>query len=495
MKIIYLGADVPSNRTILETMGMQDVGVSFWRLKQRGLPKTKPYLLDNYFSPFMKVHVHAGLPRVAQLTRKELDEFAGEYEDFIANNLDRLDTFMELDHAMLSTEDIENQREHAWYEPEPFAKFLPVWRPTDSFGYISELAGVVPNIAVPYELLEDDTTMAAKVRNLQNAHGTHFHAIGCAKPDNLRQVPVESASTLSWLSPMMRGETIVWDGRRLVRYPKKMKDQSRPRYRQVYENAGLDVDKIMDDDAVEVCKLALWSYEQFEEWFNMTTHNEGADRSELYDNSDNTEVEPKAETTPSVPDKRGTGMRKLEQRNPSEKHVLPVFGVTYTESVESDAQGNDVVSDIPTITSSHSSLRQCNTCFVAANCPAFKANNECAFSLPVELKTKEQLKSLITAILEMQGQRVAFARFSEEINGGYPDPNVSQEIDRMFKILKAVKDLESSREFVQITAERQGGAGVLSAIFGDKAQGLTQLPNNGYTEEQTTRIIQQAIED
>lgn len=492
MKLIYLGADVPSNRGILEQMGIQEVGVSFWRLKQRGLPKTKPYLLDNYFNSFMHIHVHSGLPASTQMTRAELEEFMGEYEDFIANNIDRVSTFMEVDHAMLSLDDLEKQRELAWYEPEPFAKFLPVWRPTDSYGYITELAERVPNIAIPSDLIEDDTTMAAKVRSLQTAHGTNFHAVACAKPDNLRQVPVETASTMSWISPMMRGETIVWDGRRLVRYPKKMKDQARPRYLKVYETAGLDADKIMDDDAIEVCKLALWSYEQFEEWFNLTTHGE---RPELYDNSDEMVPAPNAETTPSVPDKKGGNVRKLEQRNPAEKYTLPVFGVTYSESIETDADGNEVISDVPTITSSNVSLRQCNTCFVAANCPAFKPNNECAFNLPMELKTKEQLRAFITALIEMQGQRVAFARFSEEMNGGYPDPNVSQELDRVFKMLKAVKDLESSREFVQITAERQTGGGVLSAIFGEKAQNLTQLPNGGYSEEETTRIIQQAIEE
>jgi hypothetical protein len=35
----------------------------------------------------------------------------------------------------------------------------------------------------------------------------------------------------------------------------------------------------------------------------------------------------------------------------------------------------------------------------------------------------------------------------------------------------------------------------LSAIFGDRAQALTELPNGGIDSENTTRIIQQAIED
>ena len=40
-----------------------------------------------------------------------------------------------------------------------------------------------------------------------------------------------------------------------------------------------------------------------------------------------------------------------------------------------------------------------------------------------------------------------------------------------------------------MTVERQGSAGVLSSIFGDKANVLKELPSNGLNEEQTTEVI------
>ena len=46
-----------------------------------------------------------------------------------------------------------------------------------------------------------------------------------------------------------------------------------------------------------------------------------------------------------------------------------------------------------------------------------------------------------------------------------------------------------------MTVERQGGSGVLSSIFGDKAQALRELPDNGLSEDQTTKIIQSSIEE
>jgi hypothetical protein len=171
---------------------------------------------------------------------------------------------------------------------------------------------------------------------------------------------------------------------------------------------------------------------------------------------------------------------------------MPVFGYQMKTVVEQE-DGRDVLKDVPVVKSNSTSLRQCDTCFVAANCPAFKPANTCAFSLPVEVKTKDQLKSLLTTIIEMQGQRVAFMRFAEEMNGGYADPNVSQEIDRLFKLVKSVKELEENKEFIQITASRQSSGGVLSAIFGDKAQALREMPQP-LTEDQTTRIINESLE-
>jgi hypothetical protein len=185
---------------------------------------------------------------------------------------------------------------------------------------------------------------------------------------------------------------------------------------------------------------------------------------------------------------------ELVQRDPSEVQNLPVFGYKMKTVVDTDDEGRDVLKEVPVISNQSSSLRQCDTCFVAANCPAFKPSNTCAFNLPVEVKTKDQLKALLTTIIEMQGQRVAFMRFAEEMNGGYADPNLSQEIDRLLKLVGNVNEMDQNKEFIQITASRQSSGGVLSAIFGDKVQALKELPET-LKEQTVTKIISESIED
>jgi hypothetical protein len=485
MKLIYLGAEVPSNRTLLETTGANHVGVSFWRLQKRGLPKRNAYLLKNYFKDSFYIYVYPGIPQDVVLSPEELQEFAAEYEEFIANNMDRLNVFSEIIGPSTDSAFIHEQRKTAWSQVPP-GKFLPVWDPRTGYLGLHKMVEEYLDIGIPGEALETETQLALVTRTLNRQHGTRFHVLGSAKPDNLRQVAAETASTMSWLSPMMNGETIIWDGTKLVRYPKRMKDQARSRYRNLYLKAGLDPDKIIEDDPKEVCRLAVWSYQQYESRLNGMSQDP-----ELYDNNEGNEVEQSGKTTPSHIDNKPIQVRKLEPRNPDEMGNLPVFGYDLETVIEPDGTIKDALS----IKSQDVSLRACDTCFVAANCPAFKPASTCAFKLPVSIKTKEQLKALINAIIEMQGQRVAFMRFSEEMNGGYADPNLSQEIDRLFKLIKTTKELDDSREFIRMTVERQGSAGVLSSIFGDRAQVLKELPEGGLDEEKTTQIIKESLED
>ena len=485
MKLIMLGAEVPSNRTLLESTGATHVGVSFWRLVKRGLPKNKDYLLNAHFKDSFYIYAYPGIPRDVTLTEADLEEFAAKYEDFIANNIDRINVFSEIAGPNIDLEFVAHQRKTVWSQVPP-GKFLPVWDAKIGYAGLNEMAKNYLDIGIPGDSLETETQLAMVTRTLNRQHGTRFHVLGCAKPDNLRQVSVETASTMSWLSPMMNGETIVWDGTKLSRYPSRMKDQSRARYRNVYTKAGLDVDKILEDDPKEVCRLAVWSYLQYETRVSGMS-NEGY----LSDNSEDDDPTQIMQTTPSTIDNKTPEVRKLEARSADEMGNLPVFGYALETVVEEDG----TIKDVTTLTSNEGSLRGCDTCFVASNCPAFKPKAVCAFKLPVSIKTKDQLKALINAMIEMQGQRVAFMRFAEEMNGGYADPNVSQEIDRLFKLIKTTKELDDSREFIRMTVERQGSAGVLSSIFGDKAQVLRELPDGGLNEAETTQIIKQSLED
>jgi hypothetical protein len=489
MKLIFNGVEIPSNRTLLESNGVVHVMLSYWGLRKRGLPKTKPYLIGEHFLPNMKVWVDSGAKQAdkANLSKQELEDYAADYEEFISLNYDRIEGWVEFDSQVMGFDWILQQRDVFAEDP----KFFVVWHDIYGQNLLIKWGSEYPNIAIPGETIEKITSLAAVVRSIKTHNSTQFMALATAKPDNLRQIPFDMAATLAWISPMRRGETIIWDNTKLVRYPKNMKAQARLRYKTVVEKAGLDFKKFIDDDTLEATKVAIWSYLQLEKKMNNNKDNI------VSDNSDDTLYTGLMETGVGASNNSDIEKRKVErqevvQRDPNEVVPMPVFGYEMKSIVE-NVNGYDVLREVPVVQSNNSSLRQCDTCFVAANCPAFKPQNTCAFNLPVEVKTKDQLKSLLTAIVEMQGQRVAFMRFAEEMNGGYADPNVSQEIDRLFKLVGSLKELETNKEFIQITASRQTEGGALSRIFGDRASVLRNL-EKPLSEDQTTGIIRDAFE-
>ena len=501
MRIIFSGAEVGSNRTLLEGQKVELMGLNFWGLRKRGLPKTKRWLISEHFDSDVQVVIESGAAQAdkAGLSKEELTSLAVEYQEFLVDNSERATAFMEFDSLVLGQEWVAQQR--AFYEHDP--KFWVVWHEEYGLPALKSLCQNHQNVVIPNDEIESVTSLSAVTRGYQRQFGTQFHALACAKPDNLRQVPFSTASTLSWLSPMRRGETIVWDGTKLNRYPKKMKSQARPRYKAIVEKAGLDYLAFNQDSTLEATRVAVWSYKKLEASMDKKTPDlhiiDGGKKDLVSDNSDTPLLSGLGELGGYLSDNSDLDMRKKEptelvQRAPEEMQNLPVFGYKMKTVVETDEDGKDVLKDVPIISNPSTSLRQCDTCFVAANCPAFKPSNSCAFNLPVEVKTKEQLKSLLTTIVEMQGQRVAFMRFAEEMNGGYADPNLSQEIDRLLKLVGNINEMDQNKEFIQITASRQSSGGVLSAIFGDRAQALKELPE-ALREDTVTRIISESIEE
>jgi hypothetical protein len=520
MPILFSGSEIPSNRTLLERAGVTNTMLSYWGLKKRGLPKTKAYLIGEHFDPNMKVYVDSGATQAdkSEMTMRELEEYAADYEEFVAENWDRIEGWVEFDSERLGLNRVQQARAAAGNDQ----KMWVVWHEAHGTMVLQRWASEFKNIAINGDTIESMSSLAGVTRSLQQRYGTKFHALATAKPDNLRSIPFSTASTLSWLSPMRRGETIVWDGTRLARYPKTMKAQARSRYKAVVERAGLDFSKFISDDTLEATKVAVWSFLQVEATMDKDrpkltsipggkssgVTNGGQPRppkDKVADNSDDTLYTGLMDfmgggSTNSDVEVRNTTPVQITKRDPDKVQNLPVFGFTSKDVVGKDADGNDELQQEHIVASTGSSLRQCNTCFVASNCPAFQPDSECGFNFPVEVKSPDQLKGLLTSVIEMQANRVAFMRFSEELNGGYADPNLSSEMDRLMKLVERVKDMDSDKEFIQITASRQAGAGVLSSIFGDKAaalkdiQAAQQPPQRSISAEQTTLIIHESLE-
>ena len=71
MNIIYGGTEVGSNRTLLESMGVTRMALSFYALKKRGLPQKKLWLVSEHFLSTLDILVDSG---IAQAERDGLSK-------------------------------------------------------------------------------------------------------------------------------------------------------------------------------------------------------------------------------------------------------------------------------------------------------------------------------------------------------------------------------------------------------------------------------------
>jgi hypothetical protein len=160
----------------------------------------------------------------------------------------------------------------------------------------------------------------------------------------------------------------------------------------------------------------------------------------------------------------------IRHREDSERSILPILQVvTVTESYTDPEDGVRKQRETPLVRSRSGSQRQCNSCFLASKCPAFEPGADCAYDIPVQVKTKEQMRALLEALVEMQSQRVLFMKMAEDIEGGYADPNLSNEIDRLGKLIERKSNIEAEGFSLKIEAKGSGQPGMISRIFGQDA--------------------------
>ena len=105
----------------------------------------------------------------------------------------------------------------------------------------------------------------------------------------------------------------------------------------------------------------------------------------------------------------------------------------------------------------------CDRCVLQRVCDEYNPGHQCAYEIPVEVRTREQMVRLMQSVIELQTRRVLFSSMVEQSLGGAPDPVTSAEIDRLGALVKHAADVQSDR--FRFTVEASG-PGVLSRLFG-----------------------------
>lgn len=473
MKVYFGGAEKGSYRTMLLKSGVQRFGINLTHLP---IPKKKEQNLKEMFNGGEVL-----------LYISENDEDISRYDSFVREHIDNLS-------IVIGRPDYDG----AWMGE----KYVPIWNDEQDLERLAWLCQKHGRVAVSDKAVNGKNVN--RIKQLSERWGTKLIGI-TSKPDLIESINWESVVVVSWTSVLRYGETQVWDGHGLRRYPAQQKDSARRKHRNDIARLNIDVEAVMEDEVSAVGALAIASWMQWE------THNFGGYDPVMVDDEDEFNPPESGDIVAISPDtpsggsvvSRGTSIATNvpEKRNEGERLLLPVMGVEMVTSMGSqtfDDEGESIEIAphvTPVMKYNSNPLRQCNSCYLSSRCPSFKENSECAFSLPIEIRTKDQLQAALRALVEMQMGRVMFARFAEELEGQGVDPSLSAEMDRFFSMVEKFKNISDNREMVSLKVEASGSSGVLSRLFGAKAgETARQLPGGGLNSDATDAMYADIID-
>lgn len=455
MRIVLSGGERGSYRSVLLANGVRRIGVN---LTQLSIPKRKELDLKEKFQDAL-----------LYLYTSENDEDTDRFDSFVRTHLDSLELIIGM----------------PGYNGDWIGeKYVPVWNDGEDLERLAYLCEKVGRVAISDKAL--NKTSIPRIRQLHQRWGTTLIGL-TSKTDMIEAIDWDIVIVSSWTSVVRYGETQIWDGHGLRRYPAQQKDSARRSNRAAMARLGIDYEEVMEDNIDEVSKMAIRSWLEWEMSNYGTTPETAYDPSQvvvLEDDDESEVLQTEGDSnylgetdTRNKPQTGGItiAITPPEPRNSDERLLLPVMGIEQVvtkgdihpenpdDSIEVDPKRST------NVTYKGGVLRNCDNCYLAPRCPAIRPGAECAYEIPVELKTKDQLMALIRAMLEMQSSRVMFAAFAEELEGQGMDPNLSKEMDRLINMIGRFKDISDTRDVLRVEMEARGSAGVLSRIFGKDA--------------------------
>jgi hypothetical protein len=473
MRVYFGGAEKSMYSSMLLSAGVRRIGINLTHLS---IPKKKQLdLKTKYESSDLLVYTSEG------------DEDVSRYDAFLRAYADDLT-------IIIGRPDYDG----AWLGE----KYVPLWNDAEDLERLNWLCQKHGRVAV------SDKALIKHHHNRLNAISMRWNArmVGLtSKPDNIENYKWDAVLINSWTSAVRYGETQVWTGHGLRRYPAQQKESARKRHKSDIERLGISYENVLADEVDAISNLAIVSWKRYEEH---VLGGYDAAPPDVQQNDDDTEsgniiITPPHSGSLTNVENRGTSIviPPPEKRNENEHLLLPVIGVEtltsmgsqtideYGESIEVAPEQTNV------IRYSGALLRQCDNCYLASKCPAFKEHSECAFKLPVEIRTKDQLQAALRAMIEMQVSRVLFARFAEELEGQGLDVTLSSELDRAFEMIEKFKNINDTRDLVRFEVEARGSSGVLSRLFGQRAANQANtLPSGGLGPTATDAFYQEIID-
>lgn len=487
MILYYQGSELPTYRNLIKEMKVPGSSMSYMALRKRTNFKN-PWLVSKYFPEDHRVFVDSGCgpmnySKEQKYGTDELRGIASHYYDWIHQNIESIEYYTEFDALQLGESFIEEYRESV--RDIYFDKFVPIWHTEYGLQNLRDLSSRYGRVAIFQSSTEGKDVIP--LLNRLAASGVALHGLSVTKSDVMQVVPWTSICSASWITPQKYGDTTIWSYNKLKRYSADMKEQARKKERYVIQNAGFDIDKIMNDDPKELLRMSLWSWEQF---ISSINKKKGTGVTTFMNSRDDGFEEDLDTTVGGVVDRVANRAPTATPRDPSQKRAIPLmdFDVDVVK-VKDEVTGETQLVDRPKIKIRSESMRICDTCFLAARCPMFEPGSTCAYDIPIQVETREQVHAVMNALVSIQTQRVMLGKMAEDLEGGQADPILSGEIDRLSKLLEKKHNIEAEGFSLTVTAKQQGQMSMVNRIFGDMTtQNFAALPAATEVEDVASQL-------
>lgn len=475
MIFYFAGAEIPGHRKLLAQQDVRDVAFSYMGLRRR-VKHTEAWSISEHFEGAHRVLLDSGghtLNREGvEVSQGEIEDIAREYDEFLSapGNLDSIERFIEFDALAMGREWIAERRTMDLFREKGIAVWHEQWgvdelkRMADNHEYIAVGQGTC-----------GDRDIVPMLRSMARS-GVKFHGMGFSSPPLMLSLQWKSVSSTTWISAASHGETMVWTGTELKRYPARYKTQARKRHRTLFESNGLDAAAIEADDPTENLRLSLWSWTSQIAAINQRQNEAATPNGIRAEPPTGENGEGVVETTVSETRNDDATPASSERR----KRLLPgieaepfIHRYTDPESGErkSRTEHRLAITDL--------NVRVCDGCFLKDKCPEYEPGESCVYEIPVRVRTKEQYMALLDSVIAMTAARIFSMRMFEEVEGGYADPNLSTLIDQMARLIKLKATLEEASFSFSLKVKQSGAAeaGLISRLFGSEAVAPRAIEN------------------
>lgn len=466
------GAELSYYREFMHENGVRHMSMN-WLNHQRRI-KSKDWRIADYFPPDAKVFVDSGAATYnrpgVEVPRQEIEQLAADYYAFIAENLDRIDAYVEFDAQQLKdigeVASIEGRRLGL-----DRVKGVVVWHADEGEDDLLRLALERSNVAVA-EKHTDENELARIYRHV--ARQTNLHLIGADRTLLDAHIKWHSCHFSAWYSAQQRGETFIWAGHQLRRYMPDRRDQALKKYGPLLETLGLDLSRLGTGEPKESLKLAVWSWRQYFASLDNAVPGQSAIPHRVTDTpnhvSEETTDPPAATVAETDHDWRYDVVTQQGAEMPVERPRTLWPGVATKEVTVYETDPQDGVRRPRTELRAAvgDNIMQCTGCYLASACRHHKPGFSCFYGWTVPMSSREQYAAGLDELAAIQGGRMRFGVAVEQAQGGFPTKEVSQEIDRYARLLKIKNDMEQQSFTLTVKAQQSGNGspGILSRLFG-----------------------------